>query len=70
MYAELSNGKTYGCDFIVSATGVIPNTAPFLPDNDVSWPVLYEAVNNFNKLGQIVCFFFVFFLLFFCIKVC
>lgn len=24
VYAKLTNGKTYGCDFIVSATGVVP----------------------------------------------
>ncbi|OAD61346.1 Pyridine nucleotide-disulfide oxidoreductase domain-containing protein 1 [Eufriesea mexicana] len=26
IYVELTNGKTIGCDFIVSATGVIPNS--------------------------------------------
>ena len=26
VFVELTNGKVYGCDFIVSATGVIPNT--------------------------------------------
>lgn len=26
VYVELSNGKIYGCDFVVSATGVTPNT--------------------------------------------
>eukprot|EP00698_Gefionella_okellyi_P001713 TRINITY_DN11582_c0_g1_i1.p1 TRINITY_DN11582_c0_g1~~TRINITY_DN11582_c0_g1_i1.p1 ORF type:complete len:483 (+),score=71.67 TRINITY_DN11582_c0_g1_i1:70-1518(+) len=26
LYCELTNGKIYGCDFLVSATGVIPNT--------------------------------------------
>ena len=25
VYLELTNGKAYGCDFIVSATGVVPN---------------------------------------------
>ncbi len=35
IYVQLSNKKTFGCDFIVSATGVIPNTDPFL-ENDVS----------------------------------
>ncbi|KAL4612695.1 pyridine nucleotide-disulfide oxidoreductase domain-containing protein 1 [Arapaima gigas] len=33
VYVRLTNGKTYGCDFIVSATGVIPNTKPFLHGN-------------------------------------
>nr|BAN20931.1 conserved hypothetical protein [Riptortus pedestris] len=27
VYVELTNGKIYGCDFIVSATGVVPNTS-------------------------------------------
>ena len=27
VYAVLSNGKVYGCDMIVSATGVTPNTS-------------------------------------------
>ncbi|KAJ9595969.1 hypothetical protein L9F63_012862, partial [Diploptera punctata] len=29
VYVHLTNGKVYGCDFIVSATGVMPNTLPF-----------------------------------------
>ena len=29
-YVKLTNGKVYGVDFIVSATGVIPNTDPLL----------------------------------------
>lgn len=33
IYVELTNDKVYGCDFLVSATGVVPNTAPFLPGN-------------------------------------
>ncbi|XP_009299251.1 pyridine nucleotide-disulfide oxidoreductase domain-containing protein 1 isoform X1 [Danio rerio] len=33
-YVQLTNGKIYGCDFIVSATGVVPNTDPFLPGNN------------------------------------
>lgn len=35
MYVKLTNGKTYGCDFIVSATGVIPNTSFLGPE--VCW---------------------------------
>ncbi|GBM99002.1 Pyridine nucleotide-disulfide oxidoreductase domain-containing protein 1 [Araneus ventricosus] len=27
VYTELTNGKIHGCDFIISATGVVPNTA-------------------------------------------
>ncbi|KAJ8269003.1 hypothetical protein COCON_G00116100 [Conger conger] len=34
VYIQLTNGKTYGCDFIVSATGVTPNTEPFLQGNN------------------------------------
>lgn len=30
VYIQLSNGKVYGCDLIVSATGVIPCTQPFI----------------------------------------
>ncbi|TRY58378.1 hypothetical protein DNTS_018475 [Danionella cerebrum] len=33
-YVRLTNGKIYGCDFVVSATGVVPNTDPFLNGND------------------------------------
>ncbi|RVE56308.1 hypothetical protein OJAV_G00219910 [Oryzias javanicus] len=33
VYVQLTNGKTFGCDIIVSATGVVPNTDPFLPGN-------------------------------------
>ncbi|XP_076153261.1 pyridine nucleotide-disulfide oxidoreductase domain-containing protein 1 [Alosa pseudoharengus] len=33
VYVQLTNGQTYGCDFIVSATGVVPNTEPFLHGN-------------------------------------
>ncbi|XP_053391331.1 pyridine nucleotide-disulfide oxidoreductase domain-containing protein 1-like [Mercenaria mercenaria] len=29
VYVELTNGTLYGCDFVVSATGVEPNTQPF-----------------------------------------
>uniref|UniRef100_A0A8D0BMG4 Pyridine nucleotide-disulfide oxidoreductase domain-containing protein 1 n=1 Tax=Salvator merianae TaxID=96440 RepID=A0A8D0BMG4_SALMN len=34
VYVELTNGKIYGCDFIVSATGVVPNVQPFLDGNN------------------------------------
>ncbi|XP_072779669.1 pyridine nucleotide-disulfide oxidoreductase domain-containing protein 1 isoform X2 [Taeniopygia guttata] len=34
VYVELSNGKIYGCNFIVSATGVVPNVEPFLDGNN------------------------------------
>ncbi|XP_033113328.1 pyridine nucleotide-disulfide oxidoreductase domain-containing protein 1-like [Anneissia japonica] len=29
VYLLLTNGKLYGCDLVISATGVSPNTAPF-----------------------------------------
>lgn len=34
IFVELTNGKVYGCDFIVSATGVVPNTS-FLADSGI-----------------------------------
>ncbi|XP_075838486.1 pyridine nucleotide-disulfide oxidoreductase domain-containing protein 1 isoform X2 [Microtus pennsylvanicus] len=34
VYVELTNGKIYGCDFLVSATGVMPNVHPFLHGNN------------------------------------
>uniref|UniRef100_A0A672M2L9 Pyridine nucleotide-disulfide oxidoreductase domain-containing protein 1 n=1 Tax=Sinocyclocheilus grahami TaxID=75366 RepID=A0A672M2L9_SINGR len=33
-YVQLTNKKIYGCDFVVSATGVVPNTDPFLNGNN------------------------------------
>ncbi|XP_031558778.1 pyridine nucleotide-disulfide oxidoreductase domain-containing protein 1-like, partial [Actinia tenebrosa] len=30
VYVKLTNGKIYGCDVVVSATGVTTNTAPFI----------------------------------------
>ena len=30
MYVELTNKAIYGCDFVVSATGVVPNMDPFV----------------------------------------
>ncbi|KAE8613012.1 hypothetical protein XENTR_v10007532 [Xenopus tropicalis] len=35
VYVQLTNGKTYGCDFIVSATGVVPNIEPFVTGNQM-----------------------------------
>uniref|UniRef100_UPI00358F0E13 pyridine nucleotide-disulfide oxidoreductase domain-containing protein 1 n=1 Tax=Myxine glutinosa TaxID=7769 RepID=UPI00358F0E13 len=35
VYVKLSNGAVYGCDFIVSATGVRPCTQPFLEGNEL-----------------------------------
>ncbi|XP_068247237.1 pyridine nucleotide-disulfide oxidoreductase domain-containing protein 1 [Palaemon carinicauda] len=36
VYVELTNGKVYGCNFIVSATGVVPNSKDFLAGNNFS----------------------------------
>lgn len=33
VYAELTNGKIFGCDLIVSATGVFPNVEAFVSGN-------------------------------------
>ncbi|XP_056016616.1 pyridine nucleotide-disulfide oxidoreductase domain-containing protein 1-like [Ostrea edulis] len=33
VYVELTNDKVYGCDLLVSATGVVPNTSPVLTGN-------------------------------------
>ncbi|XP_008298613.1 pyridine nucleotide-disulfide oxidoreductase domain-containing protein 1 [Stegastes partitus] len=33
VYVQLTNGKTFGCDLVVSATGVVPNAEPFLHGN-------------------------------------
>ncbi|XP_058276244.1 pyridine nucleotide-disulfide oxidoreductase domain-containing protein 1 isoform X2 [Hirundo rustica] len=35
VYVELTNGRIYGCNFIVSATGVVPNVEPFLDGNNM-----------------------------------
>ena len=29
VYVELTNGRRFGCDLVVSATGVVPNTLAF-----------------------------------------
>ncbi|XP_006889123.1 PREDICTED: pyridine nucleotide-disulfide oxidoreductase domain-containing protein 1 [Elephantulus edwardii] len=34
VYVELTNEKIYGCDFIISATGVTPNIEPFVHGNN------------------------------------
>uniref|UniRef100_T1JPI4 Pyridine nucleotide-disulfide oxidoreductase domain-containing protein 1 n=1 Tax=Strigamia maritima TaxID=126957 RepID=T1JPI4_STRMM len=34
VYVRLTNGKIFGCDFIVSATGVTPDCDVFLKDNE------------------------------------
>lgn len=37
LYVKLTNGRVYGCDFIVSATGVVPNTDCL--QNKVMWEI-------------------------------
>ena len=34
IYIELTNSKIYGCDFVVSATGVVPNISFILQGNN------------------------------------
>lgn len=52
VYVELTNGKIYGCDFIVSATGVVPNVKPFLDGNNVSIVFLlkFKVWGFFSKM--------------------
>ena len=60
IFVELSNDKVYGCDFIVSATGVTPNTAPF-DRNDVSTSQVFNFRNEIwtrfspNKILKKTC---------------
>ena len=35
IYVQLSNGKVFGCDFVISATGVVPNGGVFRDVVDV-----------------------------------
>ena len=35
IYVQLTNGKLYGCDFVISATGIFPNTEALLKDTNV-----------------------------------
>ena len=48
LYVKLTNGKVYGCDFIVSATGVIPNTTPLM---DIKDKVSTSCVRVFTVLS-------------------
>lgn len=41
IYVELTNGKIFGCDFVVSAIGVTPNIEVFLKSANV------KRINNF-----------------------
>jgi len=44
VYVELTNSHVYGCDFVVSATGVTPNTRPFTDCAQVSQLPLYLPI--------------------------
>ena len=35
VYVELTNNKIYGCDFVISATGVVPAVEVFTKNNKV-----------------------------------
>lgn len=48
VYVELTNGTVYGCDFVVSATGVVPNTEPF-GGNDVGHFISFCFKRNLLK---------------------
>lgn len=50
MYVQLTNGKTISCDFVVSATGVVPNTEPFLHGNNVR--IVIHSVKGLKKKTQ------------------
>ncbi|XP_061415822.1 pyridine nucleotide-disulfide oxidoreductase domain-containing protein 1 [Lethenteron reissneri] len=36
VYARLTNGRTFGCDLVVSATGVVPNVAAIVARNELA----------------------------------
>jgi hypothetical protein len=45
VYVELTNSKVYGCDFIVSATGVRPCVEAFTKNNQVNKRSFYRRLN-------------------------
>jgi len=52
VYVELSNGKVIGCDFIVSATGVVPAGKPFANSvnvNEEGAIVIDESMRTSNE---------------------
>lgn len=49
VYVQLTNGKAYGCDFVVSATGVVSNTEPFLAGNKVSKGHRHNVIRTFKR---------------------
>ena len=50
LYVTLSNGKTYGCDFVVSATGVIPNTSFLGPEVNMLVGVSVNSLDSLHEL--------------------
>ena len=54
VYVELTNDKVFGCDFVVSATGVTPFIQPFISDNNVSaYRYLLYIVLQINLWKQV-----------------
>lgn len=51
VYVELTNGKIYGCDFIVSATGVTPNVKSSF-DSDIEFDVADDGGIKVNSYMQ------------------
>jgi NAD(P)H-nitrite reductase large subunit len=45
VYVKLTNGKIFGCDFVISATGVKPSTEVFTKNNNVSDLMKYHRKN-------------------------
>ena len=49
VYVELSNGKIFGCDFVVSAIGVTPNVELLLKSANVPITLfLYRSLFRLN----------------------
>lgn len=56
LYVQLTNGNTFGCDFVVSATGVVPNTEPFLHGNKVSeGEIIFQLGQYYQSASSHVC---------------
>ena len=51
VYIELNNGKLFGCDFVVSATGVIPNGDQIycIPEKEASFMLSTEGAIEVNE---------------------
>ena len=44
VFVELTNGRLYGCDMVVSATGVKPFIEPFVIGNNVCTCCLFSII--------------------------